>query len=123
MTTNQPDSIETRLTRLETLFANVGETVAAQNKSIDALTANVSQQSDTIDVLVANISQLAENLNNISEQTDRKISNLVEQAAQDRQQAAIDRQQADIDRQAWQAEIQRIWEYLLQQRGNGRQGV
>ncbi len=29
MTTNQPDSLETRLSRLETLFSNVGETVLA----------------------------------------------------------------------------------------------
>jgi len=113
---NQPESIETRLTRLEALFTNLGEAVVAQ--------------SDTIDVLVANISQLTENLNNLTEQTNRNINNLAEQAAQDRQQAAIDRQQtaqdrqqAAIDRQAWQAEIQRIWEYLLQQGGNGRQGT
>jgi t-SNARE complex subunit (syntaxin) len=44
----QPLSIEERLSRLETLFANVGETVLAQN--------------DTIDVLVANIQQLTENV-------------------------------------------------------------
>jgi predicted PurR-regulated permease PerM len=109
MTTNPPESIETRLSRLESLFTNVGETVLAQ--------------SDTIDVLVANISQLTENLNNLTEQTNRNINSLAEQAAQERQQAAIDRQQAAIDRQAWQAEIQRIWEYLLQQGGNGRQGT
>ena len=102
MTTNQPESIETRLTRLETLFTNVGETVVAQ--------------SDTIDVLVANINQLTENLNNLCEQTLANINNLADLAAQDRQQAAV-------DRQAWQTEIQRIWEYLLQQGGNGRQGT
>lgn len=106
MTTNQPESIEARLSRLETLFTNMGETVVAHD--------------NTIDVLVANISQLTENLNNLAEQTNRNINNLAQQAAQDRQQAAIDRQQATIDRQAWQAEIQRIWEYLLQQGGNGR---
>ncbi len=102
MTTNQPESINERLTRLESLFTNVGEAVVVQ--------------SDTIDVLVANISQLTENLNNLTEQTNRNINNLAQQAAQDRQQAAI-------DRQAWQTEIQRIWEYLLQQGGNGRQGT
>lgn len=83
MTTNQPESIETRLSRLETLFADIGETVLAQNDAINALTANVN--------------------------------NLAQQAAQDRQQAAI-------DRQTWQAEIRTIWEYLLRQSGNGRQG-
>ncbi|MBR8834805.1 MAG: hypothetical protein DSM106950_12395 [Stigonema ocellatum SAG 48.90 = DSM 106950] len=99
--TNQPESIQSRLTRLETLFTNIGETVVGQ--------------SDTIDVLVANINQLTENLNNLSEQTNRNINNLAEQAAQDRQQAAI-------DRQAWQTEINRIWQYLERQTGNGRGG-
>ena len=100
MTTNQPEPIEARLSRLETLFADVGDLVIAQNDAIDALTAN---------------------LNNFTAQTTQNINALVEQAAADRQQAAIDRQQAAIDRQTWQSEIQRIWEYLLQQGGNGRQ--
>lgn len=81
MTNNQPESTEARLSRLETLFADVGDLVIAQNDAIDALTAN--------------------------------INNLAEQSAADRQQAAI-------DRQSWQTEIQRIWQYLLQQGGNGR---
>ncbi|GAB1540156.1 hypothetical protein NUACC21_28250 [Scytonema sp. NUACC21] len=34
-------------------------------------------------------------------------------------EAAEDRQQAAIDRQSFQTEIQRIWEYLLRQGGNG----
>ncbi|KYC35521.1 hypothetical protein WA1_06760 [Scytonema hofmannii PCC 7110] len=87
----QPQSIEERLTRLETLFANVGETVVGHDA--------------TIDVLVANIQQLTENLNNLGEQTNRNINNLAEQAAQDRQQAAIDRQN-------FRNEIRQIWEYL-----------
>jgi uncharacterized protein YoxC len=98
MTTNQPPSLEERLTRLENLFTNVGETVLAQ--------------SDTIDVLVANIQQLTENVAAVNQRVDT----LAEQAAQDRQQAAIDRQE-------FRHEIQRIWEYLLRQSGNGRQGT
>ncbi len=39
----QPPTIEERLTRLETLFVNVGETVAAQNNTIAALEANIQQ--------------------------------------------------------------------------------
>jgi hypothetical protein len=38
-------------------------------------------------------------------------------------QMNLDRQQAAQDRQTWQAEIQRIWDYLLRQSGNGRQGT
>ncbi|MBD2773322.1 hypothetical protein [Iningainema tapete] len=107
MTTSQPPTIEERLSRLENLFANVGETVV--------------QHDATIDVLVANIQQLTENLNNLTEQTNRNINNLAEQAAQDRQQAAIDRQefrrQADQDRQEFRQEIRQIWEYLRNRNG------
>ena len=112
MTTNKPESTEVRLNRLETILVNVGETVVAHD--------------NTIDVLVANISQLTENVTRVSNSVDNltiNVQNLTDEAAADRQQAAIDRQQAAIDRQAWQAEIQRIWEYLLgQQPGNGRGG-
>jgi len=92
MTTNQPESTEERFNRLESFFADISEVVIAQSEAIDSLTTN---------------------LNNFAEQTTRNINALAEQAAADRQQAAI-------DRQAWQAEIRRIWEYLLQQGGNGR---
>ncbi|MUG92329.1 hypothetical protein F7734_07615 [Scytonema sp. UIC 10036] len=105
----QPPTTEERLSRLETLFANVGE--------------KVLEHDGNIDVLVANIQELSENLRNLSEQTNRNINNLIEQAAQDRQQAAIDRQafrertdrlaaEAAQDRQTFQNEIRRIWEYL-----------
>ncbi len=85
MTQNQLESIETRLSRLEEVFANIGETVIAQNEAIIALTNNI---------------------NTLTEQTTQNINVLAQQAA--------------IDRQAWQAEIQRIWQYLMQQGGNGR---
>jgi uncharacterized protein YoxC len=74
----RPPSIEERLSRLENLFANIGETVAAHDS--------------TIDVLVANIQQLTENVNAVNQRVDSLA-----------QQAAIDRQsfQAEI-RQIWQ---------------------
>ncbi len=62
MTINQPPTIEERLSRLETLFTNVGETVLAQNDAIATTNANVNAQSAIIDVLVANIQQLTENV-------------------------------------------------------------
>ncbi|NEU76715.1 hypothetical protein PI95_030455 [Hassallia byssoidea VB512170] len=97
----QPPTIEERLSRLENIFVNIGETVVAQ--------------SDTIDVLVANINQLTENVNAVTNRVDI----LAIQAEQDRAQAAEDRQQAAVDRQEFRSEIRRIWEYLLQQGGNG----
>jgi uncharacterized coiled-coil protein SlyX len=106
----QPPSIEERLSRLEILFANVGETVSAQN--------------DTIDVLVANIQQLTENVNAVTNRVDI----LAIQAEQDRlafrermnalaESAAQDRQQAAIDRQEFRTEIRQIWEYLRDRNG------
>lgn len=83
----QQPTIEGRLSRLENIFANIGETVIAQ--------------SDTIDVLVANINQLTENVNAVTNRVDI---------------LAI---QAEQDRQEFRSEIRRIWEYLLQQGGNG----
>ncbi|MEC4816747.1 MAG: hypothetical protein SAK29_26285 [Scytonema sp. PMC 1069.18] len=77
MTTNQP-TIEERLSRLETLFVNVGEKVAEHDGNIDVLVANIHQ---------------------INEETTRNINKLAEEAALDRQQAAQDRQQAALDRQ------------------------
>ena len=120
MTTNQPPNIEERLSRLETLFANVGETVLAQNDAITAMRVSIQEtnqnllaQSATIDVLVANIQQLTENVNTVSNRVDV----LAIQAEQDRMQAAQDRQQAAIDRQEFRSQIQHIWEYLRDRNG------
>ena len=112
MTTNQPESLESRLNRLETIFADMGAVVVAQSEAINDLTINVNR--------------LTEQSYNFAEQTNQNINLLAQQAERDRQawleQAAADRQQAAIDRQAWQTEIQRIWEYLLHQGGNGHNG-
>ncbi len=88
MTTNQPPTVEERLSRLEILFSNVGETVLAQNHAIAALGANIQHLTDNV---------LAVN---------QRVDALAAEAAQDRQQAAIDRQ-----------EIRRIWEYLRDRNG------
>ncbi|MUG91106.1 hypothetical protein F7734_00750 [Scytonema sp. UIC 10036] len=116
----QPPTTEERLSRLETLFANVGETVLAQNDAIAAMSANINGQSNTIDVLVANIQQLTENVAAVNQRVDALTINVVEvtnrvdslaaEAAQDRQQAAIDRQE-------FRTEIRQIWEYLRDRNG------
>lgn len=90
MTTNQPPTIEERLSRLETLFTNVGETVLAHNAAIAAMWKNVNAQSATINVLVANIQQLTENVNAVT----NRVDTLAIQAEQDRAQAAQDRSSA-----------------------------
>ncbi|MUG99347.1 hypothetical protein F7734_46505 [Scytonema sp. UIC 10036] len=128
----QPSTIEERLSRLETLFSNVGETVLAQNNAIAALGAsvqqtnqNVSAQSATIDVLVANIQQLTESVaavnqrvDSLAQQTNSNINNLTNRMDRLAAEAAADRQQAAIDRQEFRTEIRRIWEYLRDRNGS-----
>jgi uncharacterized coiled-coil protein SlyX len=67
---DQPPSIEDRLSRLENLFANIGETVFAQNDAIAAISSHATAQSNTIDVLVANIQELTENVNTVTNRVD-----------------------------------------------------
>lgn len=67
MTTNQPEPLETRLNRLESMFADVGEVVLAQTDAINALTANVNALSTSI--------------NNLNQQTTANINTLAQQQA------------------------------------------
>ena len=109
MTTNQPPTVEERLSRLELLFSNVAETVLAQNDAIAALGANIQNLTETVDRVATRVDILTENVDRVT----ARVDTLAAEAAQDRQQAAIDRQQAAIDRQ----EIRRIWEYLRDRNG------
>ena len=125
--TQTPETPNDRLDRLEAALGRFAELTIQNVQRHDEVIANVSEsvvaQSDTIDVLVSNISQLTENVNRLNNTVDnltiavnrstQNIDNLTAQAAEDRQQAAI-------DRQTWQSEIQRIWQYLERQTGNGR---
>ncbi len=125
--TQTPETPNNRLDRLEAALGRFAELTIQNVQRHDEAIANVSEsvlaQSDTIDVLVSNISQLTENVNRLNNTVDnltiavnrssQNIDSLTAQAAEDRQQAAI-------DRQTWQSEIQRIWQYLERQTGNGR---
>jgi chromosome segregation ATPase len=120
MTTNQPESVNDRLTHLENRFDNMTEVVAAQSNTIDVLVANILQLTENVNNLTINVNNLTINVSNLT----IKVDNLTEQAAQDRAQAAQDRaqaaqdrQQAAIDRQEFRNEIQRIWEYLRDRNG------
>jgi uncharacterized protein YoxC len=104
--TEQPSNIEQRLSRLEVLFANLGETVLGHDANIDVLVANVQQLTENIDAVNQRVDSLA-----AQAAIDRQ------QSAIDRQQAAQDRQQAAIDRQEFRSEILRIWEYLRERNG------
>lgn len=106
MTTNQPDSVPERLTRLENRFTNTEQASSAQSNTIDVLVANIIQLTENVNNLTVNVNNLTVNVNNLTE----NVNNLTEQAAQDRQQAAIDRQE-------FRTEIQRLWEYLRDRNG------
>lgn len=123
MTTNQPNS---RLDQIEAILLQTAQqqqvnTVAiaelrgsiTDNKEyIDALTIAVSGLERDVQITNQAIQQLTDNVNTVTQRVDI----LAEQAAADRQQAAIDRQTS-------LAEIQRIWQYLLDRNpGNGRSG-
>ncbi|MBW4511656.1 MAG: hypothetical protein KME64_34910 [Scytonematopsis contorta HA4267-MV1] len=102
MTANQP-TIEERLSRLETLFVNVGEKVAQHDGNIDVLVANIQQ-------LTENVVAVSQRVDELSEQTTRNINRLAEEAAQDRQQAAIERQE-------FRNSINQILNYLRDRNG------
>lgn len=101
-TPEQPPSVAERLDRLEAIFADMAEVVVNN--------AEVTDRHN--EVLIRLEEQTARNASAI-ERLTATTERLAAEAAQDRQQAAI-------DRQSFQTEIQRIWEYLLGQSGNGR---
>lgn len=117
MTANQSPTIEERLSRLETLFVNVGEKVAEHDETIKQHDETIAQHDGNIDVLVANIQELKETVQNLTEQTTRNINRLAEEAAQDRKIAALDRQEFRNQMEQRQREIQQIWQYLQNRNG------
>ena len=118
--TGQPQPIEERLSRLESLFANVGETVLAHDGTIDVLVANINQLTENVNTLNNNVDSLTLTVNrtqaqidNLTIAVDRSTTNieaLTTQAAEDRQLAAIDRQE-------FRQDIRQIWEYLRDRNG------
>ena len=115
MTQDQPN----RLDRIEAILANVATQQVAQSNTIDVLVANIQQLTENVAAVNQRVDALT---TNVAEVTNR-VDTLATQAELDRAQAAQDRQQAAIDRQEFRNEIQRIWEYLLRQGGNGNTPV
>ncbi|MUH00085.1 hypothetical protein F7734_50560 [Scytonema sp. UIC 10036] len=103
--TNTPEQ-PSRLDRIEAILERVANQQQTNTAAIAQLTTKVEQ----------NTTAIAELRNELQE----SISHLVGVIGDFVEEAHNDREQAKTDRQAWQAEIQRIWEYLLRQSGNGR---
>ncbi|MEC4816720.1 MAG: hypothetical protein SAK29_26150 [Scytonema sp. PMC 1069.18] len=113
MTSAQPPSISERLSRLENLFANIGETVLGHDATIDVLVSNIQQLTERVDTLTVNVNTVATRVDALTVHVNTvatRVDALAESAAQDRQQAAIDRQE-------FRNEIRQIWEYLRDRNG------
>lgn len=102
--TNTPEPLNSRLDRIEAILADMADVTISNSEVTD-------QHNAVLTRLEEQTVRNADAIERLTTATER----LAEEAAQDRQQAAI-------DRQAFQSEIQRIWQYLLQQGGNGRSG-
>jgi cell division protein FtsB len=100
--TNAAEPPSSRLDRIEAILSDMAEVVVSNSEVTD-------QHNAVLTRLEEQTARNADAIERLTATTER----LVAEGAQDRQQAAI-------DRQAFQAEIQRIWQYLLQQDGNGR---
>ncbi|MDF5726360.1 MAG: hypothetical protein PUP91_39155 [Rhizonema sp. PD37] len=85
MTTNQPESLESRLNRLETIFANMGEVVVAQSQAITNNTNSINRMEQAINNLTINVNRLTEQSYTFAEQTNQNINLLAQQAERDRQ--------------------------------------
>lgn len=70
----------------------------------------------------AAIAHLTEQQAELKQELEDSINHLVGVIGDFVEQAHSSQEQAERDRQVFQAEIQRIWEYLLRQSGNGRSG-
>ncbi|MBW4614494.1 MAG: hypothetical protein KME21_14715 [Desmonostoc vinosum HA7617-LM4] len=82
---------------------------------VDGLTENVNNLTLRVDGLTENVNNLTlrvdgltENVNNLTEESSSIIDIMMHSI-----------QNAETDRETFQAEIQRIWEYLVRQGGNG----
>ncbi|NDJ25714.1 hypothetical protein GS682_29815 [Nostoc sp. B(2019)] len=91
-----------RLDQIESILVRVAQQQENNTQAIAQVTARVDQ-------LTTKVDDLTEDVNYLREITLHNI-----------ELTQADREQVERDRQTFQAEIRRIWEYLLQQGGNGR---
>ena len=107
---------------LENFVFHVQRLMVNQAEQIDPLKGKLEQLEGIVRFLVQKESQAAaqrqhdeEERKAERERLDRKFDELISQMAEDRKQAAIDRAESQRKWEANQAEIQRIWQYLMQQ--------
>jgi hypothetical protein len=108
MTNNIPNQPPNRIDQIEAILLQVAiqqqATAAAQEANATAignLTGRIDQLTIKVDGLATQMAALGTELENVTDILMHSINN------------------AESDREAWQAEIKRIWEYLLGQSQNG----
>ncbi|MEC4816908.1 MAG: hypothetical protein SAK29_27100 [Scytonema sp. PMC 1069.18] len=69
MTTNQP-TLEERLSRLETLFTNMGETVLPQHEAIAAMTVSIQRTTQNVDSCTHSIQETTQRVDEQSATID-----------------------------------------------------
>jgi len=95
-------TIESRLDRIESLLERHIIQAEADRQTIKSVVRELVENAEADrQAFIDSISENSERIETLTERFDR----FVEQAA--------------LDRQVWQAEIRRIWEYLLSQGKNG----
>lgn len=100
--------------RLDQLIESQGRT----QKQLDQLSVNVDALGVKVDSLREDVDIAFQTIGLMAENGDRDRAELREEAAQDR---AEFRERTEQNRAEFQAEVLRIWEYLMGQQRNGNQ--
>jgi uncharacterized protein YoxC len=122
MSGDTPEQSSSRLDRIEQILlattTTLGETVRQQQVNTQA----IAQVGARLDAVGARLDQVGERLDQLTVRVDGLTSS-VESLNEDMRLLTDYFTQvitnAETDRERFQREIQRIWEYLLQQGGNG----
>ncbi|MBF2064495.1 MAG: hypothetical protein IGS39_08745 [Calothrix sp. C42_A2020_038] len=108
----QPQSIMERLDNLDARLEAIGDELDLVRTVQDGMRREVRYTSQSMTRLERTVANLA-NIARDHQQALRLLS----------QNAERDRETINNDREVFQAEIRRIWEYLLRQGGNGNSPV
>lgn len=111
---NQPD----RLDRIEQLLLLTTTALGENTRQQQANTQAIAQVTSRLDQLTLKVDGLTQTVDSMSQTVDSLSEDVALLTGYFTQVI----QNAEVDRANFQAEIRRIWEYLLGQRGNGRTG-
>lgn len=113
--TNGNDDLET----VKTILLAVARRAEATDERLDQLIESQGRTQKQLDQLSVNVDALGVKVDSLREDVDiafQTISLMAENGDRDRAEL---RERADQDRAGFQAEVLRIWEYLMGRNGNG----